>query len=58
MKDVKHERPDDDDRENGANGEDRKGASVDLKNPMVLAHRPSVSMDSPVPAHDDLDTAE
>ena len=58
MKDAPRDRREEDDRENGANGEDRKGVSDDLKNPMILAHRPSVSMDSPVPAHDDLDTAE
>ncbi|MCJ1383716.1 hypothetical protein MMC17_006830 [Xylographa soralifera] len=40
MKDVR-DRRDDDDRENGTNGEDRK-----------------VPMDSPIPAHDELDTAE
>ncbi|KAL9116961.1 MAG: hypothetical protein Q9187_006508 [Circinaria calcarea] len=38
--DVRHRR-DDDDRENGTNGDDRK-----------------VAMDSPIPAHDELDTAE
>ncbi|KAA6413370.1 MAG: pre-mrna splicing factor [Lasallia pustulata] len=40
MKDVR-DRHEDDDRENGTNGEDRKGP-----------------MDSPIPAHDELDTAE
>lgn len=38
--DVRHRR-DDEDRENGTNGDDRK-----------------VAMDSPIPAHDELDTAE
>ncbi|KAL8998172.1 MAG: hypothetical protein Q9169_002726 [Polycauliona sp. 2 TL-2023] len=41
MKDVRDRREDEEERENGANGDDRK-----------------VSMESPIPAHDDLDTAE
>ncbi|KAL8765425.1 MAG: hypothetical protein Q9209_007493 [Squamulea sp. 1 TL-2023] len=59
MKDVRDRRDDEDDRENGANGDDRKGVSSLSKLWKLYANAsPSVSMDSPIPAHDDLDTAE
>ena len=58
MKDVGRDRREDDDREDGTNDEDRKGASDDPKNSTTLAHKPVVPIDSPVAAHDDLDTAE
>lgn len=59
MKDVR-DRRDDDDRENGTNGEDHKGkirrhhSSTRFTDSYLLED----SMESPVPAHDELDTAE
>lgn len=58
MKDVR-DRHEDDDRENGTNGEDRKGRSfVHLTLGTASAHCCPGPMDSPIPAHDELDTAE
>lgn len=58
MKDVRDRRDDEDERE--ANGDDRKGKqSLTLINSRKLTKRCiTVSMDSPIPAHDELDTAE
>ena len=56
MKDVRDRRDDEDDRENGANGDDRKGRSSLCTRSIVYAnHTAPVSMDSPIPARDDLD---
>lgn len=58
MKDVR-DRHEDDERENGTNGEDRKGkGSVRVTLARVSAHWFLAPMDSPIPAHDELDTAE
>ena len=58
MKDVR-DRREDDDRENGTNGEDRKGKSFTLISlATASAHCSLIAMDSPIPAHDELDTAE
>ena len=58
MKDVR-DRHEDDDRENGTNGEDRKGkSSVHVTLGTASAHCSLGPMDSPIPAHDELDTAE
>ena len=62
MKDVR-DRRDDEERENGTNGDDRKGRTAIISrvrwhmliNPFCES---TVSMDSPIPAHDELDTAE
>ncbi|KAK2762783.1 hypothetical protein FQN54_000957 [Arachnomyces sp. PD_36] len=52
----------DDDRENGTNGDDRKGRTRTLpfwsRNPIGQRLTGPVPMDSPTPAHDELDTAE
>lgn len=61
MKDVDRRRDVDDDRENGTNGDDRKGSSVQHEAGRPLAKKfseLSVEMGSPIPAHDELDTAE
>ncbi len=61
MKDVDRRRDVDDDRENGTNGDDRKGSSIQHESGKPLAKKFSgilVEMGSPVPAHDELDTAE
>ena len=57
MKDVR-DRRDDDDRENGTNGDDRKGTmrTINLMPFSLLTF--SAPIDSPIPAHDELDTAE
>ena len=60
MKDVDRRR-DDEDQENGTNGEDRKGSFIKSRPDMTSADQlssPLVEMGSPVPAHDELDTAE
>ena len=58
MKDVR-DRHEDDDRENGTNGEDRKGrVLVRITMATASAHCSLAPMDSPIPAHDELDTAE
>lgn len=60
MKDVR-DRRDDDDREN-TNGDDRKGIVNVTRThkciPLILGLALLVSMDSPIPNHDELDTAE
>ncbi len=56
MKDVRDRRDDEDDRENGANGDDRKGwSSLCTRSTLCANHTAPVSMDSPIPARDDLD---
>ena len=58
MKDVRDRRSDDD-RENGTNGDDRKGITgPSTAKYLVMADRPIVPIDSTIPAHDELDTAE
>ena len=57
MKDVR-DRRDDDDRENGTNGDDRKGMTESCQLVSQVADVILVTMDSPIPAHDELDTAE
>ena len=59
MKDVTHRR-DDDDRENGTNGDDRKGRKINLPRYDVSTAKyyQFAAANSPVPAHDELDTAE
>ena len=62
MKDVDRRRDGDldEDRENGTNGDDRKGSPPQDQEAMTHAEGVSqlkVDM-SPVPAHDELDTAE
>lgn len=58
MKDVR-DRHEDDDRENGTNGEDRKGKSFGRVTLARASAHPFLGpMDSPIPAHDELDTAE
>ncbi len=47
------------DRENGTNGDDRKGLSLHLRStPREGVANSPVGIDSPPPAHDELDTAE
>jgi hypothetical protein len=61
MKDVDRRRDTDDDRENGTNGDDRKGTSLQNVACRLFAKKlseSSVEMGSPIPAHDELDTAE
>ncbi len=61
MKDVDRRRDIDDDRENGTNGDDRKGSSIQHEAGGPFAKKfseLSVEMGSPIPAHDELDTAE
>ena len=62
MKDVHHRGGEiDDDRENGTNGDDRKGSFTQYRDRKSLAEQfspLSVDMGSPIPAHDELDTAE
>lgn len=58
MKDVDRRRDVDDDRENGTNGDDRKGSLTQGKPLTEQFSSLSVDMGSPVPAHDELDTAE
>lgn len=55
MKDDRERR--EDDREVGTNGDDRKGALHSTKLLATFADL-TVSMESPIPAHDELDTAE
>lgn len=58
MKDVSHRR-DDDDRENGTNGDERKGRRIIVTENVIVAKSYNIlAIDSPVPAHDELDTAE
>ena len=60
MKDVR-DRRDDDERENGTNGDEHKGSITYCKAEKSFTKTSLhllVSMDSPVPAHDELDTAE
>lgn len=58
MKDVRDRREDEDDRE--PNGDDRKGTQflIVFDSRKLTKHCLTVSMDSPIPAHDELDTAE
>ncbi|KAL9576958.1 MAG: hypothetical protein Q9212_006691 [Teloschistes hypoglaucus] len=58
MKDVRDRRDDEDDRE--PNGEDRKGTQFPtlINSRKLTKNCLTVSLDSPVPAHDELDTAE
>ena len=61
MKDVDRRRDVDDEPENGTNGEDRKGTPISHGPDKNLAKKfssLSVDMGSPIPAHDELDTAE
>ena len=61
MKDVDRRRDLDDDRENGTNGDDRKGSFTQYQEgrPSLNSSPPRpVDMGSPIPAHDELDTAE
>ena len=58
MKDVR-DRRDDDDRENGANGDGKgKKHSIPRNKEGHLLILSTAAMDSPIPAHDDLDIAE
>lgn len=58
MKDVSHRR-DDDDRENVTNGDDRKGRRIIVTENVIVAQSHNIlAIDSPAPAHDELDTAE
>lgn len=61
MKDVDRRRDVDDDRENVTNGDDRKGSFLPYRVRWPFAKnlsQLSVEMGSPIPAHDELDTAE
>lgn len=61
MKDMDRSRDLDDDRENGTNGDDRKGkplAFVTLEARLSTSLQPLVDMGAPALAHDELDTAE
>ena len=60
MKDVR-DRRDDEDRENVTNGDDHKGTWYNWATYNTSVHNinnPTLGMESPVPAHDELDTAE
>ena len=57
MKDVR-DRREDDDRENGTNGDDRKGTIDTINIIFFFTYNISAPIDSPIPAHDELDTAE
>ena len=57
MKDIR-DRRDDEDRENGTNGDDRKGSLIPDGEGKPVAEFDKVPLDSPIPAHDELDTAE
>ena len=58
MKDVDRRRDNDDDREN-ANGDDRKGNWTRCNRSGQTTDEPiPVDVGSPIPAHDELDTAE
>ena len=61
MKDMDRSRDLDDDRENGTNGDDRKGkllAFDESEAQLSTSLQPSVDMGAPALAHDELDTAE
>lgn len=60
MKDVDRRRDGEEDRENGTNGDDRKGSpSLDPERTALAKRVSGLQVDmSPIPAHDELDTAE
>lgn len=61
MKDMDRSRDLDDDRENGTNGDDRKGKPLafdKLEARLSTSLQPLVDMGAPALAHDELDTAE
>ena len=61
MKDMDRSRDLDDDRENGTNGDDRKGKPLALdisETRLSISLQPTVDMGAPALAHDELDTAE
>ena len=61
MKDMDRSRDLDDDRENGTNGDDRKGKllAFDESEAQLSTYlQPLVDMGAPALAHDELDTAE
>lgn len=60
MKDVDRRRDGDEERENGTNGDDRKGSfSQDPERAALAKGVSELKVDmSPMPAHDELDTAE
>lgn len=57
MKDVR-DRRDDDDREDHTNGDERKGRQNIRRELNDMLTTTKVDIGSPVPAHDELDTAE
>jgi len=57
MKDVR-DRREDDDRDDDRNGDDRKGISTKFSRLNITSNGAEVDVGSPIPAHDELDTAE
>lgn len=58
MKDVDRRRDIDDEPDDGTNGEERKGSSLLHTSEKFSLSGFPVDVGSPVPAHDELDTAE